>query len=548
MTTSGAVGRGRGRVALVGAGPGDPDLITVRGAAALRDAQVVLYDELACEDLLALASPTAELLNVGKRGHDEPTRSQTEIQQMIVEYARAGRRVVRLKGGDPFVFGRGGEEATACVEAGIPCEIIPGVSSAIAALAYAGIPITDRRYAASFAVVTGHKDPTQVSQATRWAELGRAADTLVILMGMRNLASIVERIVEGGRSPDTPAAVVMQGSLAAQRCVVAPLGEIASQAARAGLRAPAAIVVGDVVRLRETLAWWEHAPLFGLRVLVTRARAQSADMLRVLRAAGAEPVVAPMIQLAPPADPSDLDAAIDALIAGATYDAVVFASSNAVRFLCARARERGVAIGEIAARIVCGGPLTATAALEEGLPVHLVPGAAAGAGDAGTLLAEIERSLAPAGLHFLLPRSQIGRDVLCDGLRAAGAQTSSVIAYRTLPPPDGVEHELAAQLRSGALGVVSFTSPSTVRNLCDRLDGEALRVLQSAVVAAVGPTTADACRKAGLEPLVVPERPGGLALVEALIAWAKTNPDRVAQIRSRQDEAADESSASMESI
>ena len=203
MSTNRGVGSGQGHVSLVGAGPGDPDLITVRGAAALREADVILYDELACEDLLALASPTAKLLNVGKRGHDAPTRSQSDIQQIMIEHAQAGRWVVRLKGGDPFVFGRGGEEATACVEAGIGCEIVPGVSSAIAALAYAGIPVTDRRHAASFAVVTGHKDPTQVSQATRWAELGRAADTIVVLMGMRNLRSLVERIIEGGRPADT---------------------------------------------------------------------------------------------------------------------------------------------------------------------------------------------------------------------------------------------------------------------------------------------------------------------------------------------------------
>ena len=547
MSVTRGAGSGQGHVSLVGAGPGDPDLITVRGASALREADVVLYDELACDDLLALASPTAELLNVGKRGHDAPTRSQADIQKLMIEHAQAGRRVVRLKGGDPFVFGRGGEEATACVEAGVAYEIVPGVSSAVAALAYAGIPVTDRRHAASFAVVTGHKDPTQVSQATRWAELGRAADTIVVLMGMRNLRSLVERIIEGGRPADTPAAVVMQGSLAAQRCVVAPLGALADEVARAGLRAPAAIVIGDVVRLRETLAWWESAPLFGLRVLVTRARAQSAEMLRALRSAGAEPVVAPMIQLAPPEDPAELDAAIDALIAGRSYDAVVFASGNAVRFLCARARARGVAIDGVTARVICGGPVTAAAALEEGLPVPLVPRAAAGAGDAETLLEEIERALPPAGLHFLLPRSQIGRDVLLEGLRSAGAQTSAVTAYQTLPPPSGVGAGLSEQLRSGALGVVSFTSPSTVRNLCDRLDEAGRGALAEAVIAAVGPTTADACRKAGLEPAVVPSRPGGLALVEALIAWARTNPDSVARLRARQDEAWDDASPNRES-
>ena len=532
-----------GRVWLVGAGPGDPELITVRGAAALREADVVLYDELACDDLLALAPATAELVNVGKRGHDAPTRSQQGIQDLMLDRALAGKRVVRLKGGDPFVFGRGGEEATACVEAGIEFEVVPGITSALAALAYAGIPVTDRRHAASFAVVTGHKDPTRVSEATRWAELGRAADTLVVLMGMRNLASIASKIIDGGRDPDTPAAAIMHGTLAAQRCVVAPLHQLAEQVARAGLGAPSTVVIGSVVELRETLAWWERSPLFGLRVLVTRAREHAGDMLHALRGAGAEPVIAPMIRLAPPEDPNDLDVALDALVAGGVYDAVAFASGNAVRFVAQRARERGLALHKATARIVCGGPLTARAALDAGLPVHLVPPASAGAGDMQTLLGEIERHLAPEGLHFLLPRSQIGRDVLRDGLVAAGARVTPVIAYRTLPPDDDAGGDLAAQLRSGALGVLSFTSPSTVRNLSRRLDDATRRQLRGALVAAVGPTTAEACRAEGIEPAVVPEQPGGLALVQALVEYARSNPEELAGIRQRQDTALRESEA-----
>jgi len=541
MTSDSTPGDQRlGRVVLVGAGPGDPELITVRGAAALREADVVLFDELACDDLLALAPSNATLINVGKRGHDSPTRAQQDIQELMVEHARAGRRVVRLKGGDPFVFGRGGEEASACAEAGIACEIVPGISSALAALTYAGIPVTDRRHSASFAVVTGHKDPTRVSEETRWADLGRATDTLVILMGMRNLAGLTQRIIDGGRAADTPAAAVMHGTLAAQRCVVAPLGELAERVAAAGLASPAAVVIGDVVQLRETLAWWEKSPLFGLRVLVTRAREHAGDMLHALRGAGAEPIIAPMIRLTVPDDWSEVDAALDALVAGGVYDAVAFASGNAVRFLCARAKQRGLALDKTDARIVCGGPLTARAALELGLPVHLVPPASAGAGDMQTLLSEIERHLAPTGLHFLLPRSQIGRDVLREGLVAAGARATPVEAYRTLPPEEGAEDAIGEQLRSGALGVLSFTSPSTVRNLVDRLgrlDDETQQGLRAALIAAVGPTTADACRAAGLEPAVVPEKPGGVALVDALIAFANENPERIEAIRRRQDSA-----------
>ena len=268
----------RGRLILVGAGPGDPDLITVRGAGALARADVVLYDELASDELLSLAPDHALLINVGKRGHDAPTRSQEDIQRLAIEHAREGKTVVRLKGGDPFVFGRGGEEASASIEAGIPWEVVPGISSSLAAPAYAGIPVTDRRHSASFAVVTGHNDPTRVSRDTRWGELGTAVDTLIILMGMRNMPNIVKELVEGGRAADTPAAAVMQGTLPEQRVVVSTLEGLCDAVAEAGLGAPASIVIGDVVRLRAELGWWESTPLFGLRVLVTRAPHQAAEL------------------------------------------------------------------------------------------------------------------------------------------------------------------------------------------------------------------------------------------------------------------------------
>jgi len=328
----------RGRVILVGAGPGDPDLITVRGLNALREADAVVYDSLAPRELLRMARPGASLHDVGKRGHDAPTRPQTEINELLVALARDGKTVVRLKGGDPFVFGRGGEEATACAEAGLDVEVVPGISSALAALAYAGIPVTDRRYAASFAVVTGHKDPTLVSAETRWEALATAVDTLVILMGMRNLDELIGRVLAGGRDPKTPAAVVMNGTLPSQKVLVAPLDELAGCAREAGMGSPAAVVVGDVVRLRETLAWFESRPLFGKRVLVTRDASQSDSMVEALREAGAEAVVAPMIELAPPESWHDVDAALDAIEA---YDAILITSANAIRFLAARAGERG---------------------------------------------------------------------------------------------------------------------------------------------------------------------------------------------------------------
>jgi len=518
------VRRGKGKLILVGAGPGDPDLITLRGVMALGSADVVLYDELASEELLRFAGEHTECVNVGKRGHDSPTLPQADINALIVERAGSGDTVVRLKGGDPFVFGRGGEEASACVEVGIPYEVVPGVSSSVGALAYAGIPITDRRHAASFAVVTGHKDPTRAAQATRWGEIARGVDTLVILMGMRNLPEIIEQILAGGRDPQTPAAAVHKGTLGTQEVVVAPLCELVTRVAEAGLRAPAAVVVGEVVRLRETLAWWEKTPLFGKRVLVTRAREQASELASALRAAGAEPVVMPMIRLAPPASYADLDRALERL---SEYDAIVFASSNAVRFFADRARELGRgedtraafgggdAFSGLAARVLCVGPQTARAAVEAGFAVHLT---ASGRGDAEALLEELMATLSPKGRRFLIPKSDIARKVMPEGLRAAGAVVDAVETYRNVRAEvdSGL---LRSWLVQGELEVLTFTSPSAVRNFFSLLDPAARRAVSRCLVVAVGHTTGSALANEGFPAQVIPERPGALEMVSALVAY-----------------------------
>jgi len=501
----------RGRVILVGAGPGDPDLITVRGAAALASADVVLFDELACDELLYLAPERAERINVGKRGHDAPTRGQADINEMIVERALRGQTVVRLKGGDPFVFGRGGEEASFCAEHGIPCEVIPGVSSTIGALAYAGIPLTDRRYSASFAVVTGHRDPSQSAEQTRWRELGSAVDTLVILMGMRRLKELVERILAGGRAPTTPSAAVMNGTLASQRVVEAPLCELAARVEEAGLGAPAVVVIGDVVKLRSQLAWWERTPLFGKRVLVTRTKAQAGEMASALRTAGAEPVMIPMIELVPSQDLGPLDRALSQL---ERYDGLLFTSANAVRFFASRARERNGedAFSTLGARVLCGGPQSARAALKAGLPVHLT---GSGRGDSESFLRESVALLPPSGRRFLLPQSDIGRDVVPAGLRAAGAEVDVVEAYRNIPAQVD-RAEMRAEILSGSLDVLTFASPSAVHNFFALLDSEAKVRAGELVIAAVGKTTSRALEDEGVSAQVIPERPGGPELVAAL--------------------------------
>ncbi len=517
MTEHGSVQQTTGRVVLVGAGPGDPDLITVRGAAALASADVVLYDELSSEELLHLAPERAERINVGKRGHELPTRSQEEIQKLLIERATAGDTVVRLKGGDPFVFGRGGEEASACAEARIPCEIVPGVSSVVGALAYAGIPITDRRYSASFAAVTGHKDPTRASEGTRWAELGSAVDTLVILMGMKKLEVLLDRIMSGGRDPATPAAVVMNGTLASQLVIEAPLGELAARVREAGLGAPSLVVVGDVVRLRKQLQWWEKKPLFGKRVLVTRTPAQAGEMASALRAAGAEPVLRPMIQLLEPEDAREIDAALARID---DYDGLLFTSANAVRFFAARARKQGLGdrLSGLSARILCVGPRSAHAALEEGLSVHLT---GSGRGDAEVFLRELVEVLPPSGRRFLLPHSDIGGTVMRDGLREAGAEVDAVVAYRNLPASVDAE-ALNRDLIAGALDVLTFASPSAVYHFFSLLSAGARRAVEGIIVAAVGRTTGRALQEVGVEADVIPPRPGGPELVAALVEYVSS--------------------------
>jgi uroporphyrinogen III methyltransferase/synthase len=498
----------RGRVILVGAGPGAPDLITLRGAEALRSADAVVYDALAADALLALAPPHALRIDVGKRGHDAPTLPQDDTSALLVRLAAEGRTVVRLKGGDPYVFGRGGEEASACARAGIPFEVVPGVSSLFGALAYAGIPITDRRHSASFAVTTGHKDPTKATRETRWDVLANAADTLVVLMGARNLEEITGRLLAAGRAPSTPAAVVMDGTLPSQRVVEAPLGELAERAREAGMRAPAVIVVGDVAQLRGELAWWEQLPLFGRRVLVTRSEEQAPDLVEALLCEGAEPVVVPLLRILPAEDPAPLDAALAQL---ARYDSLIFTSGNAVRFTAERARERGVSLAGFAGTVVCVGPASAEAARAAGLPVHVLPSSGF---DAEGVLAALER-LAPRGRRMLLPRSALARETLPEGLRAAGAAVDAPVAYRTLPAEVDAA-ALRADLQSGRLAALTFTSPSAARSFAALLDPPSLEAARRCAVAAIGSVTAAALARLGLPADAIAAEPSARALVAAL--------------------------------
>lgn len=499
----------RGKVTLVGAGPGAPDLVTVRGLAALREAEVVVYDALVARELLDEAPPTAERVDVGRRGHEEPSRDQDDVTALLLARARAGLRVVRLKGGDPYVFGRGGEEASACAAAGIAFEVVPGVSSALAVPAYAGIPLTDRRYAASFAVVTGHKDPSGPRERLDLEGLARSADTLVVLMGMRTLESVVERVLAGGRDPGTPAAAVSDGTTARQRTVEASLAELPRRVREAGLGSPGVVVIGDVVRLRPQLAWFEGLPLFGARVLVTRPREQAEAWVRALRAAGAEVRVVPMIRIEPA---GDADAAERALRGLGGYHALLLASANAVRELARRARELGVPLAGAGPAVICVGPATASAAREAGLRVDATPEARF---DAEGLFDAVRAAVPVAGRRFLLPRAAGGRERLVELLRAAGGEVDAVTVYRSAPPALD-PGPLRADLAAGEFDTLVFASPSAARHFAALVGDAGLEAARRCTVAAIGPVTSEALAGLGLPAAVVGARAEAAELVEAL--------------------------------
>lgn len=494
-----------GKVYLVGAGPGDPGLITVRGAACLRRADTVVYDRLVAPELLAYAPEHAERIYVGKASSDH-TLPQAEINRLLVERARAGRCVVRLKGGDPFVFGRGGEEALALVEAGIAFEVVPGVSSSIAAPAYAGIPLTHRGVAASFAVHTGHRaagaDPAGPDGGQA------AADTLVYLMGVENLEAIAAELLAAGRAADTPAALIHRGTTPRQRTVIGRLDNIVELAR--GVPPPALLVVGQVVALRDRLNWFEARPLAGRRILVTRTRSQAGELAALLAEEGAEAIEFPTISIEPVADAAALDAALLA-----AYDWIVFTSANGVQAAWARLAALGRDARAFAGARLCAiGPATAAELARRGLIADFVPAEYV----AEAVVAGLDVA---AGQRVLLPRADIARPDLAEGLRRRGARVDEVVAYRTriAGPADPRAAEIAAMLARGEIDALTFTSSSTVRGFAAALglaDGGRPRGWAWPRVACIGPITARTAREMGAPVDVVAETYTLPGLVAAL--------------------------------
>lgn len=505
---------GTGIVYLIGAGPGDPGLITVRGIERLRQADVVVYDRLANHSLLAHAGQ-AELIDVGKQPDRHPV-PQEEINALLVAHARAGKVVARLKGGDPFVFGRGGEEAQALIEAGLPFEIVPGITSAIAGPAYAGIPVTHRGLAYSFTVITGHRADEVNDPNYNWSALANGPDTLIFLMGVSNLAYISEQLILHGRSPDTPVALVERASRTAQQTAVGVLANIVERAAH--IRAPAIIVVGEVVRLRESLRWFdlpERHPLLGLRVLNTRPLDQAGEFSRRLLELGAEPVELPTTEIGPIADCGPLDAAINGLAGegrAAGWDWLIFASANSVAFFLDRLLALGYDVRLLTGvKLVTLGQATEKTLLKYGLRPNFTPSRHTGhnlATELGTV----------SGQRMLLPGSNLSSGALAAELRRAGAQVELVPTYTVRPVEP--EPALISAMLDGGVDVATFVSPSAVTGLVEMMNRRLLQELPSPLTAAcVGPATIEAARAAGLQVEIVPEQHTIDGLLAALVKW-----------------------------
>jgi uroporphyrinogen III methyltransferase/synthase len=484
-------------VHLVGAGPGDPGLLTVRAVELIAAADVVLHDRLIPPEALRHARADAELVYVGKQGGG-PQKPQAEIDRLLVEHGRAGRRVVRLKGGDPLVFGRGGEEALVLRDAGVEFEIVPGVTAGVAAPAYAGIPVTHRELASGVAFVTGHEDPDKPDSALDWAALARFPGTLVFYMGVRALERIAERLQAEGRAADEPVAVIERGTLPGQRTLIGTLDDIAARAAAERIRAPAVTVVGPVVALREQLAWLERRPLYGRTVAVTRARAQASPLAARLRGLGATVIEAPAIRTVPlAAEVPDLGA----------YDGLVATSPNGVHELFARLLDSGRDARSLAGlHVAAMGPGTARAFAEHGVAPDTVPARSVAEG--------LVEALADVPLErVLVARASEGRDVLIDALRDRGAHVDVLALYETVA--EALDGEAASAV--AAAHYVTFTSASTVRHLLAAAGAEALAGRR---LASIGPATSDELRAHGLTPALEadPHTPDGL--VAALLADA----------------------------
>ena len=503
-----------GKVYLIGAGPGDPGLLTLKGKRCLEEADVVIYDYLVDQRILAYARPEAALLYVGKKSGGDPI-TQVEINRVMIEHAGNGQIVARLKGGDPFLFGRGGEEAEELVAANVPFEVVPGVTSALAVPAYAGIPVSHREHASAVAIVSGHKEVWENAPHLNWATLAGVGGTLVFLMGTRQLRNNMQRLINYGLPTNTPVALIRWGTRPDQEVLTGTVGTIADLAAAERFEPPAIAVVGEVVRLRERLRWFDIKPLFGRRIVVTRPRAQAGRFVELLEQHGADIIQFPTIETVPVESYAQLDVALDKLSA---YHWLIFTSVNGVHYFFARLRVRHQDIRSLGStRIAAIGPETARSVETLHLQVDAMPEEYR-AEALSIVLGNVK------GQRILLPRAAVAREVLPQKLRALGAQVDEIPVYQTIQPQNGKTEELRNRLRAGTIDLVTFTSSSTVRNFAALFPQDNLvEILSKTRVGCIGPITADTAREFGLEVAVQPRTYTIPAFAEAIVEYFKAS-------------------------
>jgi len=515
----------KGKVYIVGAGPGDVSLLTVKGLKCLQKAEVVVYDFHLNAQVLNYINHEAEFIYAGKRG-GQHTMTQDEINLTLVEKAKEGKIICRLKGGDPFVFGRGGEEAEALAKEDIEFEIVPGVSSAIAAPAYAGIPLTHRLYSSSLAIVPGYEDPSKEESSIDWSRLATGVGTIVFLMTVKNIAFVCRKLIDNGRSPETPVAVIRWGTRADQTTLVGNLKNISDLVKENEIKPPAVMVVGDVVKLREVLKWYEKKPLFGQRILVTREHSEGFGPLEEI---GAEIIEFNTIEIVPPEDWTGLDNAIDKI---ESYNWLILTSTNGVKYFFKRLFDRGRDIRDLKGIRICAvGSKTAAAINNYGIKVDLVPEEFNAEGLISAIVQTCkseDKTFPPPrfpasalqGIRFLLPRAEVAREIFPEKIKELGGEIDVVIAYRAVKPETHGKR-LKRFLKEGKITIATFTSAATFNNFLEIAGEDADGLLKDVAIAVIGPVTAKAVEKAGLKVSIMPKEATIDAMVNEIIKWAK---------------------------
>lgn len=510
----------QGKVYLIGAGPGDEGLITLKAIEKIKTADVIVYDYLANKKFLEYAKKNAEILYVGKMG-GRHTLPQNQINKLIIEKARKGKDVARLKGGDPFIFGRGGEEAEEIVDEGISFEVVPGVTAGVAAAAYAGIPLTHRDFTTTVAFITGHEDPTKDESNIYWDKISTGVGTLVFYMGIGNLEPNMKKLIENGRSPDTPAALIRWGTTKNQETLIGTIRDIAEKAKSANFKAPAITVVGGVVGLRDKLRWFDGKPLFGKKIVVTRAREQASDFSDLLKEYGADVIEFPTIEIVPPKKWDGIDMAIKRLSkpvhAGSKqgYDWAIFTSINGVKYFVQRLKKHGKDIRELKGIKICAiGPKTKEGIEGLGIRVDFMPKEYRAEG--------IIKGLGKVkGKNILLPRAEVAREILPEELIKRGAKVDVVSAYRTVKPKVKTD-EIRGLFKKGKIALVTFTSSSTVANFLDMFKkGEGIEFLKNVKVASIGPITKNTANGYGIETTIMPNQYTVPALADVIVKHFK---------------------------